>query len=88
MINLFLLIYLFVLLYYFHFKKKSELFNDLIDSKEDIEDVYNYKTSKHFKKMFEQPTIWLGYQDFDGSENYNKVYVNNFKNYLFKEKIL
>ena len=87
MINLFLLIYLFVLLYYFHFKKKSELFNDSKD-KEDIEDVYNYKTSKHFKKMFEQPTIWLGYQDFDGSENYNKVYVNNFKNYLFKEKIL
>jgi hypothetical protein len=36
--------------------------------------------------MFSQPTIWLGYQDFDGDEKYNKLFINNYENILFKEK--
>ena len=52
------------------------------------EDIYNYKTSVQFKQMFEQPTIWLGYQDFDENSNYNKVFINNFENSLFAEKNL
>lgn len=52
------------------------------------EDIYNYKVSKYFKQMFDQPTIWLGYQDFDGDPKYNKVFINNFENSLFKEKKL
>ena len=54
----------------------------------EIEDIYNYKVSKYFKQMFDQPTIWLGYQDFDGDPKYNKVFINNFENSLFKEKKL
>ena len=53
---------------------------------ETFEDIYDFKVSQYFKKMFEQPTIWLGNQDFDGNKNYNKLYINNYNNMLFKEK--
>jgi hypothetical protein len=80
MINIILL--LFLLLIYFI------PINEYFANSNENEDIYNYKTSLHFKQMFEQPTLWLGYQDFDGSSNYNKVFINNFENSLFKEKIL
>jgi len=76
MIIILLLILLLILLF-----PMIEYFEDL-----DNEDIYNFKTSNLFKSMFEQPTIWLGYQDFDKDDNYNKVFVNNFDNSLFKEK--
>jgi len=45
---------------------------------ENFEDIYNYKYSNEFKKMFEQPTIWLGYQDYDDKEKTQKLYINNY----------
>jgi hypothetical protein len=71
MIILILIIY--ILLYYYYIETFDE-------------DIYNFKVSQYFKKMFDQPTIWLGYQDFDGSENYNKLFINNYNNILFKDK--
>ena len=75
-------------------KNKS---NDANDNDKDKVDIYNYKVSTYFKQMFEQPPIWLGYQDFNSNvenkkvfinssvEN-KKVFINNFDNSLFKEK--
>ena len=74
---------------------KDKLNND--DNDKDKLDIYNYKVSTYFKQMFEQPPIWLGYQDFNSNvenkkvfinsnvEN-KKVFINNFDNSLFKEK--
>lgn len=42
-----------------------------------FEDIYDYKVSIVFKKMFEQPSIWLGYQDFDPDYQAEKLYVKN-----------
>ena len=71
MIILFILLIL-ILLYYNNY--------------ESFEDIYDFKVSTHFQKMFSQPTIWLGYQDFDGDEKFNKLFINNYENILFKEK--
>ena len=45
---------------------------------EKFDDIYNYKYSDDFKKMFTQPTIWLGYQEFDGIGKTQKLYINNY----------
>jgi hypothetical protein len=43
-----------------------------------LNDIYNYKYSDIFKNMFTQPTIWLGYQDFDGDTKIQKLFINNY----------
>ena len=38
-------------------------------------DIYDYKVSEAYKKMFSQPSIWIGYQDFDPRDFTDKIYV-------------
>jgi hypothetical protein len=37
--------------------------------------IYDYRVSKEYRKMFSQPSIWLGYQDFDPEEPSQKLYL-------------
>jgi hypothetical protein len=37
--------------------------------------IYDYKVNKEYQKMFSQPSIWMGYQDFDPKERMDKIYV-------------
>ena len=37
--------------------------------------IYDYKVNKEYKKMFSQPSVWMGYQDFDPMEKTDKIYV-------------
>jgi hypothetical protein len=32
-------------------------------------DIYNYRISKEYNKMFSQPSVLLGYQDFNPDDN-------------------
>jgi hypothetical protein len=43
------------------------------------EDIYDFKVSKIFEKMFSQPSIWLGYQDFDPADSTDKIYLKILK---------
>jgi hypothetical protein len=74
MLNILLILLILILLQY------NKYLNEYFD------DIYNFKVSDEFKSMFEQPTTWLGYKDFDGVENTYKLYINDFYNKLFKEK--
>ena len=51
--------------------------NKVLIYREPFEDIYDYKVSVVFKKMFEQPSIWLGYQEFDPNYQTEKLYVKN-----------
>jgi hypothetical protein len=48
--------------------------------KEPIQNIYDYRVSKAYDKMFSQPSIWLGYQDFDPEHQTEKLYVKSKKN--------
>jgi len=37
--------------------------------------IYDYKVNKEYQKMFSQPSIWMGYQDYDPKEKSQKIYV-------------
>lgn len=39
------------------------------------ENIYDYRVSEVYKKMFSQPSIWLGYQDFDPEYQTEKLYI-------------
>jgi hypothetical protein len=41
------------------------------------ENVYDYMVSQHYNKMFDDPTIWIGYVGFDPNEPQQKVYIKN-----------
>ncbi len=43
--------------------------------KEPVQDIYEYRVSKAYEKMFSQPSIWLGYQDFDPEYQPKKLYI-------------
>ena len=43
--------------------------------KEPVQSIYDYMVSKVYRKMFSQPSIWQGYQDFDPDEQTEKIYV-------------
>ncbi len=45
--------------------------------KNPIDVIYDYKVSKAYKKMFQEPSIWMGYSDFDPSDSTDKIYVKN-----------
>ena len=64
--------FIFFIILYFIIKYNYLLFEYFDD------DIYNYKYSDIFKNMFTQPTIWLGYQDFDGNEKIQKLFINNY----------
>ena len=85
-----LLLYIFPIIELFDNSKdklnKDKLNKDKLNKDKDKVDIYNYKVSSYFKQMFEQPSIWLGYQDFNSNVKNNKVFINNFDNSLFKEK--
>jgi hypothetical protein len=38
-------------------------------------EIYDSRPSKTYSKMFSQPSLWLGYQEFDANENTEKIYV-------------
>jgi len=37
--------------------------------------IYDYRVSKEYKKMFSQPSIWFGYEDFDENDSLQKLYI-------------
>jgi len=37
--------------------------------------IYDYKVNKEYQKMFSQPSIWMGYQDFDAKDKSQKIFV-------------
>ncbi len=41
-------------------------------------DIYNYRISKEYSKMFTQPSVLLGYQDFYPDENEVQKQLNKF----------
>lgn len=43
--------------------------------KEPVQEIYDYRVSKAYEKMFSQPSIWLGYQDFDPEDKTEKLYI-------------
>ncbi len=50
---------------------------DGLRRKNPIDVIYDYKVSKAYKKMFLEPSIWMGYSDFDQSDSTDKIYVKN-----------
>jgi hypothetical protein len=45
--------------------------------KQPVREIYDYKISKEYEKMFSQPSIWSGYQDFDPEYKTEKLYIKN-----------
>lgn len=45
--------------------------------KEPVKEIYDYRVSKEYERMFSQPSIWLGYQDFDPEYKTEKLYIKN-----------
>lgn len=41
------------------------------------EDIYTIRPSEIFKKMFSQPSVWTGYQDYDPNDKIEKIYIKN-----------
>ena len=41
------------------------------------ESIYDNKPSKVYKKMFSDPSNWLGYADFDENDVKEKIYVKS-----------
>jgi hypothetical protein len=50
---------------------KQEILNQV----KPYDTIYDYKVKKEYQKMFSQPSIWMGYQDFDPKEKSDKIYV-------------
>jgi hypothetical protein len=45
--------------------------------REPMKSIYDYRVSKEYEKMFSQPSIWLGYQDFDPADQPQKLFVKS-----------
>lgn len=39
------------------------------------ESIYDFRPSKVYKKMFSDPSVWIGYSDFDENEIKEKIFV-------------
>lgn len=39
------------------------------------DNVYDYRVSKEYKKMFNESESWLGYQSFDENEPVQKLFI-------------
>jgi hypothetical protein len=50
-------------------------------------DIYNYQVSKEYQKMFKQPSIISGYQDFDAQDISWKVFISNKNNLQFADQL-
>jgi hypothetical protein len=55
------------------------------DIQNDFVDVFNERPSQRFKKMFEQPPIWTGYEDWDPKNKVpqQKLYSNPVPKFQF-----
>jgi capsular polysaccharide biosynthesis protein len=42
--------------------------NEGLRKRQPIQNIYDYRVSKEYEKMFSQPSIWQGYQDFDAND--------------------
>ena len=38
-------------------------------------DIWDYRVSEDYRKMFKEPSVWQGYQSFDPNEKPQKIYV-------------
>lgn len=47
--------------------------------KKPVQNIYDYRVSQEYKKMFTQPSIWLGYQYFDPKHQPKKLYIKTKK---------
>lgn len=39
--------------------------------------IYDYRPSDSFKKMFAQPSVWMSYQDFDPKDETEKIFIKS-----------
>ena len=58
-----------------YFLNREAIRRQRIDELNYEPDIYRYRPSKVFKRMFTQPPIWTGYQDFDAKDNTEKLYI-------------
>jgi len=65
----------------FNFMTNEEvlLMRQNLRRREPVKEIYDYRVSKEYEKMFSQPSIGLGYQDFDPNEKTEKLYVKSKK---------
>jgi hypothetical protein len=55
------------------------LMNQNLRRKEPVANIYDYRVSEAYEKMFSQPSIWLGYQDFDPEYQTEKIFIKQNK---------
>jgi len=55
--------------------KQKLLIRQNLRRKEPVQNIYDYRVSKEYEKMFTQPSIWLGYQDFDPEHQTEKLCI-------------
>jgi hypothetical protein len=53
------------------------LMNQNLIKTKPVENIYDYRVSKAYENMFLQPSIWLGYQEFDPTFKTEKLYIKN-----------
>jgi hypothetical protein len=61
---------------YMTFERKQQM-TEQLRRKQPVREIYDYKISKEYEKMFSQPSIWFGYQDFDPEYKTEKLYIKN-----------
>ncbi len=65
-----MIIIIIMIIIYIYLLKTTECFED--------DDIYNFKVSQVFKKMFKEPSVWQGYQSYDAEEEPpQKLYVKS-----------
>lgn len=52
-------------------------YNQKLKNVYDIGDIYQYKVTNEYNKMFNQPSLWFGYQYFDPQDQTDKLYIKN-----------
>lgn len=57
---------------------KASYINCIMANEQELpQNIYDYRVSKVYNKMFSQPSIWLGYQEFDPEYKTEKLYIKN-----------
>lgn len=49
--------------------------NNMLRQRHNDINIFDYKVSKEYKKMFSEPSIWQGYQSFDPADIPQKIFI-------------
>jgi hypothetical protein len=50
---------------------------NMLRRRKPVRDIYDYRVSKEYQKMFSNPEIIMGYQEFDPKDKPTKLYIKN-----------